>query len=196
MKNLTDLVEKSFNEYSNDSDQVINSTMHVYYDAKSPYTFCDVAESYNNRPLGATTTTTTTTTKQPSSSNNNPLTPLTSSNLSINNPPTFTSSFVATTTQSSGRKQRHLKLDLEEYFDDDDEEEEIEFTLSSPLSQEEEDEDENEIVKMPMTSHAKSQYRESNSSLKRNRVVRDVKTSPSTQAVSLDEINSQIKFEI
>ncbi len=49
VKSLSDQVESSFNSYANDSDRVIDSTEHVYYDAKSPKTFCDVAESYQQR---------------------------------------------------------------------------------------------------------------------------------------------------
>lgn len=60
VKNLSDLVEKAFNEYANDTDRVINSTMHIYYDAKSPKTFCDVVDANKNTKLANTTTTATT----------------------------------------------------------------------------------------------------------------------------------------
>ena len=49
VKNMSDQIEKAFNDYANNSDRVIDSTKHFYYDAKSPKTFCDVAESYNQR---------------------------------------------------------------------------------------------------------------------------------------------------
>jgi hypothetical protein len=49
VKKLSDEVEQSFNSYANNSDEVIDSTKHIYYDAKSPKTFCDVAESYHQR---------------------------------------------------------------------------------------------------------------------------------------------------
>ena len=47
VKNLSVMVEKAFNEYANNSDRVIESTNHVYYDAKSPKTFCDTAQIYD-----------------------------------------------------------------------------------------------------------------------------------------------------
>jgi hypothetical protein len=47
VKNLSVLVEKAFNEYANNSDRVVESTNHVYYDAKSPKTFCDTAQIYD-----------------------------------------------------------------------------------------------------------------------------------------------------
>ncbi|CAF0767753.1 unnamed protein product [Brachionus calyciflorus] len=49
VKKLTDLVEKTYDGYVKDTDQVLNSTNHVYYDSKSPKTFCDVAESYKQK---------------------------------------------------------------------------------------------------------------------------------------------------
>lgn len=75
VKNLTDLVEKAFDEYRNDPEKILESTKTLYYDAKSPKTFCDVQEAQNaraakpNQPLLNlttllnTTTTTTNTTK-------------------------------------------------------------------------------------------------------------------------------------
>lgn len=45
VKNLTDLVEKSFDEYRNDTRRVKESAHYLYYDAKSPKTFCDVQEA-------------------------------------------------------------------------------------------------------------------------------------------------------
>ena len=77
VKNLSSLVEKAFNEYSNNTDRVVHSTKHVYYDSKSPKTFCDTLEMYQNQtyskliakaPHHKTTTappTTTTTTTTP-----------------------------------------------------------------------------------------------------------------------------------
>lgn len=71
VKNLTDLVEKAFDEYRNDPEKILESTKTLYYDAKSPKTFCDVQEATNARAAklnqtiansSATTTTTTTTT--------------------------------------------------------------------------------------------------------------------------------------
>lgn len=91
VKNLSDLVEKSFNEYANDSDRVVNSTMHVYYDAKSPYTFCDVAESYKNRGKNKEDTSTTT---------SNPITTTTT---------TTTTSTTTTTTSSSTQNAARIK---------------------------------------------------------------------------------------
>jgi hypothetical protein len=49
VKNLSDSVEKAFNQYINKSDLVINSTQHIYYDSKSPKSFCDVFEEYNKK---------------------------------------------------------------------------------------------------------------------------------------------------
>ena len=82
VKNLSVLVEKAFNDYANNSDRVVQSTTHLYYDAKSPKTFCDTAQMYNqsrnaklpdksmahksapNRTTTSSTTTTGTTTTQ------------------------------------------------------------------------------------------------------------------------------------
>ncbi len=49
VKNLSDSVEKAFNQYVNKSDLVINSTQHIYYDSKSPKSFCDVFDEYNKK---------------------------------------------------------------------------------------------------------------------------------------------------
>lgn len=140
VKNLTDLVEKSFNEYANDSDRVINSTMHVYYDAKSPFTFCDVAENYNNRPLkSAMMATTNTTTSKPTATT-------TMSPSSLSTLTTATSSVLLANTSSTlvvtGRKQRHLTVNsLDDYFDMDDDDQgedvEMEFTMKPFISREE-----------------------------------------------------------
>ncbi|CAF0767770.1 unnamed protein product [Brachionus calyciflorus] len=60
VKNLTDLVEKAFDEYRNDTKRVKESARFLYYDAKSPKTFCDVHEaSMLRKGLEATKTTTT-----------------------------------------------------------------------------------------------------------------------------------------
>lgn len=53
VKNLTDLVEKAFDEYRNSPDRILESTKTVYYDAKSPKTFCDVQEANNARTAAA-----------------------------------------------------------------------------------------------------------------------------------------------
>ena len=44
VKNLTDMVEKKFDEYRSDSSQLKQSASFAYYDAKSPKTFCDVQQ--------------------------------------------------------------------------------------------------------------------------------------------------------
>jgi hypothetical protein len=49
VKNLTDAVERAFDEYRNDTRKVKESAKFVYYDAKSPKTFCDVQEASNAR---------------------------------------------------------------------------------------------------------------------------------------------------
>jgi hypothetical protein len=51
VKNLTDLVEKTFKEYASDTDKVVDSTQHLYYDSKSPKAFCDVYEEYNKNKI-------------------------------------------------------------------------------------------------------------------------------------------------
>ena len=53
VKNLTDLVEKAFDEYRNDPERILESTKTVYFDAKSPKTFCDVQEASNARAAAA-----------------------------------------------------------------------------------------------------------------------------------------------
>jgi len=45
VKELSDQVERDFDNYQNDSEQIQDSLDFVYYDAKSPYTFCDMKES-------------------------------------------------------------------------------------------------------------------------------------------------------
>lgn len=45
VKNLTDLIEKAFDEYRKDPERILESTKSLYYDAKSPKTFCDVQEA-------------------------------------------------------------------------------------------------------------------------------------------------------
>lgn len=68
VKNLTDLVEKAFDEYRNNPDQIMESTRTLYYDAKSPKTFCDVQDAANlraaklNQTLANQTASTSTTT--------------------------------------------------------------------------------------------------------------------------------------
>ena len=111
---MTDLVEKSFNEYSNNSDRVINSTMHVYYDAKSPFTFCDVAESYNNQRLKTPTITTTKSTVTKSSA-------AAASNQTTTSTTKTTKS--ATISNSTERRKRELVDIFYEEFEDDGEEE-------------------------------------------------------------------------
>ena len=49
VKKLSDMVEKTYDEFIVDEDKVINSTNHVYLDSKSPKTFCDVAETFNQK---------------------------------------------------------------------------------------------------------------------------------------------------
>ena len=72
VKNLTEVVERAFDEYRNDTGRVKESAKFVYYDAKSPKTFCDVQEASNARKANQSAmvaaahiqTTTSTTTKQ------------------------------------------------------------------------------------------------------------------------------------
>lgn len=70
VENLSKSVEHAFDEYKNDSARVEESTKYVYYDAKSPKTFCDVAEAFKQsieakhyKPTKATTLATTRKTK-------------------------------------------------------------------------------------------------------------------------------------
>jgi hypothetical protein len=49
VKNLTEVVERAFDEYRNDTRRIKESAKFVYYDAKSPKTFCDVQEASNAR---------------------------------------------------------------------------------------------------------------------------------------------------
>jgi hypothetical protein len=46
VKQLQEKVEEAFNDYKNDTEKVLESTNYIYYDAKSPKTFCDVAKTY------------------------------------------------------------------------------------------------------------------------------------------------------
>jgi len=45
VKKLSDLVEKTYDEYRNDSDKIEESAFFLYYDSKSPKTFCDLQEN-------------------------------------------------------------------------------------------------------------------------------------------------------
>lgn len=45
VKNLTDMVEKTFEDYRSDSSRLKQSASFAYYDAKSPKTFCDVQQT-------------------------------------------------------------------------------------------------------------------------------------------------------
>ena len=49
VKNLSDLVEKTYDEYRNDSQKIEESAFFLYYDAKSPKTFCDLQEVANRK---------------------------------------------------------------------------------------------------------------------------------------------------
>lgn len=49
VKNLSDQVEDAFDKFRNDSRRIKESANHVYYDTKSPNTFCDVAEALRLR---------------------------------------------------------------------------------------------------------------------------------------------------
>ena len=118
---MTDLVEKSFNEYSNNSDRVINSTMHVYYDAKSPFTFCDVAESYNNQQLKTPITTTTKAAVTKSASNQTTAATTTST--------TKTTKSAAISNSTERRKRELVDVFYDEFEDDG--EDEILFRYSN-----------------------------------------------------------------
>ena len=50
VKNLSDEVEKAYDEYKYDYEKVRESVNHVYFDSKSPKTFCDVAVKNRKRP--------------------------------------------------------------------------------------------------------------------------------------------------
>ncbi len=54
VKNLTEVVERAFDEYRNDTRKIKESAKFVYYDAKSPKTFCDVQEASNARKANQT----------------------------------------------------------------------------------------------------------------------------------------------
>lgn len=45
VKKLSDLVEATYDEYRNDSDQIEESASFLYYDSKSPKTFCDIQDA-------------------------------------------------------------------------------------------------------------------------------------------------------
>jgi len=45
VKELSEQVERDFDKYQNDSEQIQDSLDFVYYDAKSPYTFCDMKDT-------------------------------------------------------------------------------------------------------------------------------------------------------
>lgn len=45
VKKLSDLVEKAYDEFRNDSDQIEEAAGFLYYDSKSPKTFCDLQEA-------------------------------------------------------------------------------------------------------------------------------------------------------
>ncbi|RNA43658.1 voltage-dependent calcium channel subunit alpha-2 delta-3 [Brachionus plicatilis] len=53
VKNLTDMVEQTFDEYRSDSGRVKQSASYAYYDAKSPKTFCDVQKAAANHSTEA-----------------------------------------------------------------------------------------------------------------------------------------------
>jgi hypothetical protein len=64
VKHLSELVEDSFDKYRNNSKRVEKSAKHIYYDAKSPHTFCDVFEAAK-KSIGYEDPRLTTTTKKP-----------------------------------------------------------------------------------------------------------------------------------
>jgi hypothetical protein len=47
VQNLSDLVEKAFDDFRNQPERYAESASFVYYDSKSPKTFCDVQEKLN-----------------------------------------------------------------------------------------------------------------------------------------------------
>lgn len=49
VQNLTDFVEKVYVEYKYNIKRVNESLNHVYYDSKSPKTFCDISEELKRR---------------------------------------------------------------------------------------------------------------------------------------------------
>jgi hypothetical protein len=49
VKDLSEQVEKAYDEYQNDTEQINKSLNFTYYDAKSPKTFCDTAELLKNK---------------------------------------------------------------------------------------------------------------------------------------------------
>ena len=57
VQNLSDLVEKAFDDFRNQPERYAESASFVYYDSKSPKTFCDVQEKLN--PIIAKVETTT-----------------------------------------------------------------------------------------------------------------------------------------
>ena len=81
VKNLTDFVERAFDEFRNDTKRLVDATTYVYYDAKSPKTFCDVQEAVkskqqnnnNNNQNQNQNQNTTTTTVAPAKSNSSTL---------------------------------------------------------------------------------------------------------------------------
>lgn len=118
VKNLTDLVEKSFNEYSNNSDLVINSTMHIYYDAKSKNTFCDLKNNTHNKTSASVNQKTTTkatiitTTKQQLGS-------------TVNGTSNSTNNQTKTTKSKTRLKKRETTSDEDDDDDNDGEEDDM-----------------------------------------------------------------------
>lgn len=45
VENLSDFVEQAYEDYRNDTEKVMESINYIYYDSKSPKTFCDVVDS-------------------------------------------------------------------------------------------------------------------------------------------------------
>lgn len=57
VENLSNFVEKSYENYKNDNEKVKKSIDAVYYDSKSPKTFCDVVENHKKIDKEQTNTT-------------------------------------------------------------------------------------------------------------------------------------------
>ena len=52
VEQLSEHVEKAYDAYQNDTEQIQDSLDFVYYDAKSPKTFCDVEENWKDQGSG------------------------------------------------------------------------------------------------------------------------------------------------
>jgi hypothetical protein len=108
VKNLSELVEKSYDDYKENDTRILESTNFIYYDSKSPFTFCDVKETYfqkfNNKSKTNASMTTTTTT---------------ASSIAIINNSSSSSSSSTTTTTKVSTKSSHAAFKFKRELDNE-----------------------------------------------------------------------------